>query len=1423
MKAKRNAPFRGGRGIVSGGGAALLGLLGASRAEAQTPGDAPNAFVRVEALEGIQSYEVLPDGTLKVVLADGRVFVLAADQFVMTEAGLFLDLPALTEAMTATAAASVGGSPLLMPFLAAGGAGAAAAAAAGGGGGGGDGGGASTVTPPAASPPPPPPPLPPSPPTNSAPIFTSGIAASVAENATGVAYTAAATDADGNALSYSLSGTDAALFNIDRSTGAVTFRTAPDFEAPADAGGNNAYDVIVSASDGTLTTSQNVTIAVTNLNDSAPVFTSGGAVSVQENIAGVVYTAAATDADGSTLTYSLSGTDAARFNIDSATGAVTFKVAPDFEAPSDAGGNGIYDVIVSASDGVATTAQAVAISVTNLNDVAPAITAAGAVGAMFETSPSASGSIAFVDGDLLGAHSVSVAASGAGYVGNFSAVVTDAAADGVGAIGWTYTADGAGLAYLAAGETLSQTYVVTVSDGVASATQTVVITITGTNQVPEVHGAAQSAQLDEANADASGAISFSDSDLTDSHAVSVAPEAAGYLGVFTASVGNAATGDGGGQVQWSFAVSSSALQYLVAGETLAQTYTVTIADNHGGASTQTVTIYLNGSDDAPTVTSAVSTGAIVEDGATSASGTIVFADPDAGTAHTVSHTVVGGPYLGTFAATLTEDAGADGVGRVGWTFSVDNALLQQLGAGETLTQTYAVRIHDGAATVTELVTITITGANDAPIVAGSVIATNQDMAISGALAAGDADGDALTFSVCGAPQHGALTLQANGAYSYTPAAGYHGADSFAFDVSDGHGGVTAGVVNIDVARGELKIDYLLGSADVASAGLAGTHHNPEIAALSDGGHVVVWWAFGADPDGVALQLFAQRYDAAGDRVGAPTEIADYNSTEVSVPSVAGFSDGGFVVVWQGYQVDGSGLGIFAQRYGADGAPDGGSIFVNANGFLEPQYPSVATLAAGGFVVSWRAFEIDGGSYDVWARVFDANGAPVTADFVVNTVADGEQDTQGWVGETIARLAGGRLAIVFVDEAGADGSDAGVYVRVFEANGTPVTAQVLVNTSTTGMQQAGSISALAGGGFVVTWTGVDGSGSGVFAQVFDVDGAKVGGEIPVNDAEASDQLNSKVERLGDGGFVIVWQSDDGSGRFDLHGLRFDADGAKLGGEFVVAGAAGASAEWPSFALRGDGALALVWHGAGGTIDQTIVTSVAEMVGDAKSLIGGAGPDSLLGWDKVDVIHGGGGDDRMAGLGGADALTGGAGKDRFVYLDPAEGGDTITDFVSGEDKIEVSAAGFGGGLVVGGAVTLIASSDPVASSAGGAFLYDTDTGDLFWDRDGSGADARVLIATLTGAPAIGASDIVVTAIGADDASPMMAMRGDLFVDLGVIGAGSDNAGGDQHAPEYHDAGMLEIEQSLPSAMIEDELVGMIDADFVQPAPQDEHGWQ
>lgn len=103
--------------------------------------------------------------------------------------------------------------------------------------------------------------------TRTAPTFSSGATANFAENGTGTAYTAAATASSGT-VSYSLTGsTDDSLFNIDSSSGAVTFKTAPNYESPADSDTNNVYNITVTATDSSGSTARNVAITVTDVDD----------------------------------------------------------------------------------------------------------------------------------------------------------------------------------------------------------------------------------------------------------------------------------------------------------------------------------------------------------------------------------------------------------------------------------------------------------------------------------------------------------------------------------------------------------------------------------------------------------------------------------------------------------------------------------------------------------------------------------------------------------------------------------------------------------------------------------------------------------------------------------------------------------------------------------------------------------------------------------------------------------------------------------------------------------------------------------------------------------------------------------------------------------------------------------------------------
>ena len=168
-----------------------------------------------------------------------------------------------------------------------------------------------------------------------------------------------ATDEDGNTLNYTLGGADAASFNIDASTGQLQTKGALDYET------KTSYTVTVTASDGSLSDTQDVTITVTEENET-PEVTGDTTISYAENREDTVAEYTATDPEGESIIWFLSGDDSSVFSITG--GVLTFKESPDFEGPADADPDNEYNVTVTASDGSLSGEVDVTITVTNVDE-----------------------------------------------------------------------------------------------------------------------------------------------------------------------------------------------------------------------------------------------------------------------------------------------------------------------------------------------------------------------------------------------------------------------------------------------------------------------------------------------------------------------------------------------------------------------------------------------------------------------------------------------------------------------------------------------------------------------------------------------------------------------------------------------------------------------------------------------------------------------------------------------------------------------------------------------------------------------------------------------------------------------------------------------------------------------------------------------
>ena len=190
-----------------------------------------------------------------------------------------------------------------------------------------------------------------------APAFTSNATFSAAENQTSIGtVTATDTDTDDSSITFSVSGSELAI----TSGGVLTFASAPDYET------KSSYSATVTASDGTNSSTQDITVTITDVDDVAPVFTSNATFSAAENQTAIgTVTATDTDTDDSSIVFSVSGSE---LSITSG-GVLTFVSAPDYETQSS------YTATVSASDGTNSSTQDITVNVTNVNEK-PVITSA---------------------------------------------------------------------------------------------------------------------------------------------------------------------------------------------------------------------------------------------------------------------------------------------------------------------------------------------------------------------------------------------------------------------------------------------------------------------------------------------------------------------------------------------------------------------------------------------------------------------------------------------------------------------------------------------------------------------------------------------------------------------------------------------------------------------------------------------------------------------------------------------------------------------------------------------------------------------------------------------------------------------------------------------------------------------------------------
>jgi hypothetical protein len=344
--------------------------------------------------------------------------------------------------------------------------------------------------------------------------------------------------------------------------------------------------------------------------------------------------------------------------------------------------------------------------------------------------------------------------------------------------------------------------------------------------------------------------------------------------------------------------------------------------------------------------------------------------------------------------------------------------------------------------------------------------------------------------------------------------------------------------------------------------------NASVAMDSDGDFVVTWSS--DDQDGSSYGIYGQRFNASGIAQGSEFRVNTYTASVQSSSAIAMDSDGDFVITWMSNLQDGSTFGIYGQRFNASGIAQGSEFRVNTITVGQQRNPAIAMDLDGDFVIAWQS-QGDGSGYGVYAQRYNASGVAQGSEFRVNTYT-----TNGQFYPSIAMDSDGDFVIAWSSQ-GQDGSLNGVYAQRFNASGEAQGLEFRVNGYTTNSQEFPSIAMDSDGDFVIAWSSrdQDGSGVGIYAQRYNASGAALDFEFRVNTYTAIDQKNSSISMDSDGDFVVTWEGYEELYNYGIYGRRYNASGAAQGAEFKINTFSIGYQITPAIAMDSDGDFVVTW--------------------------------------------------------------------------------------------------------------------------------------------------------------------------------------------------------------------------------------------------------
>jgi FG-GAP-like repeat len=350
-----------------------------------------------------------------------------------------------------------------------------------------------------------------------------------------------------------------------------------------------------------------------------------------------------------------------------------------------------------------------------------------------------------------------------------------------------------------------------------------------------------------------------------------------------------------------------------------------------------------------------------------------------------------------------------------------------------------------------------------------------------------------------------------------------------------------------------------------------------IAALPNGGYIVVWTdQSGAhNPDGAAV--VGQRYDSAGNKVGGEVYLTPTGSENQFSPAVTVLPNGNIAVAFvDRFDVD-LDTDIYVRVF--DSALNFIRIDVIDAGTNQTVHPALTVFANGNYAISYTVGS--GADTDIVGRIVTSATGVVGAQFDIDNQTDNRDFSE------LATLSNGNFVAVYQDENAGSATDTDIYYGIFSNTGASLFVHDAVPGGAFGggAETAPDVAALRDGGFVVVWTDADTATTEIRASIISNANAPVTSNIVVNTTTTGAQNTARVVALADGGFLVTWDDDNAN---LVRAQRFDAVGNKIGGQFNLK--FGVTGDSPEAALLTDGSHIAFALGDSSTGDFDEVTTI-----------------------------------------------------------------------------------------------------------------------------------------------------------------------------------------------------------------------------------------